>query len=157
MPAMIDNEPTLNKHTRQAFKADAISKRKAHVEARKKAQVITVSRSAEPQRQAVIFEATAYVALCDTGCTGITRTGVDVRNTITYAGHRVIAVDPRVIPLDSLVRVNLADGTTFTATAQDTGGRIHGHIVDILVSSESDAWAFGRQRITIEVLRKGNG
>jgi len=34
------------------------------------------------------FEATAYVALCDTGCTGVTATGLDVRQHITVDGRR---------------------------------------------------------------------
>src|SRR5690606_1324618 len=45
------------------------------------------------------FEATFYTAFCPTGCTGITATGIDVRNTIYYEGKRIIAVDPKVIPL----------------------------------------------------------
>jgi 3D (Asp-Asp-Asp) domain-containing protein len=98
------------------------------------------------------FESTAYIALCDTGCSGITFTGVDVRSSIYYEGDRVIAVDPAVIPLGSRVEVRLADGATFTARAIDTGGAINGHIIDLLVETEAEAWAFGRQSVELRIL-----
>jgi 3D (Asp-Asp-Asp) domain-containing protein len=97
------------------------------------------------------FEATAYVALCDTGCTGITKTGIDVRNTVIHEGKRIIAVDPAVIPLDTTVDIRLADGTTFEATAQDTGGAIRGNRLDLLVSTEGKAWDFGRQTVEVRI------
>jgi 3D (Asp-Asp-Asp) domain-containing protein len=102
----------------------------------------------------ITFEATAYVALCDTGCIGITKTGVDVRNTTTHEGKRVIAVDPSVIPLGSSVDIRLADGTTFEATAQDTGSAIRGHRLDLLVSTEDRAWQFGRQTVEVRIIEE---
>jgi 3D (Asp-Asp-Asp) domain-containing protein len=98
------------------------------------------------------FEATAFVALCDTGCIGITKTGIDVRNTTTHEGKRIIAVDPTVIPLDTAVDIRLADGTTFEATAQDTGGAIRGNRLDLLVSTEERAWQFGRQTVQLRIM-----
>jgi 3D (Asp-Asp-Asp) domain-containing protein len=98
------------------------------------------------------FEATAYVALCDTGCSGITKTGIDVRNTTTHEGKRIIAVDPSVIPLDTTVDIRLADGITFEATAQDTGGAIRGNRLDLLVSTEDKAWQFGRQTVQLRIM-----
>src|SRR5690554_6602432 len=56
------------------------------------------------------FEATFYTAFCPTGCTGITATGIDVRNTIYNEGKRIIAVDPNAIPIGSTVKVMLANG-----------------------------------------------
>jgi 3D (Asp-Asp-Asp) domain-containing protein len=100
------------------------------------------------------FEATAYVALCDTGCTGITKTGIDVRNTTTHEGKRVIAVDPSVIPLDTTVDIRLADGTTFEATAQDTGSAIQDNRLDLLVSTEDRAWQFGRQTVEVRIIEE---
>jgi 3D (Asp-Asp-Asp) domain-containing protein len=100
----------------------------------------------------ITFEATAYVALCDTGCTGITKTGVDVRNTTTHEGKRVIAVDPSVIPLGSSVEIRLVDGTIIKATAQDTGGAIRGNRLDLLVSTEDKAWQFGRQTVQLRIM-----
>jgi 3D (Asp-Asp-Asp) domain-containing protein len=100
------------------------------------------------------FEATAYVALCDTGCTGITKTGIDVRNNVKHHGKRIIAVDPSVIPLGSSVDIRLADGTTFEATAQDTGGAIRGNRLDLLVSTEDNAWQFGRQTVEVRKIEE---
>jgi 3D (Asp-Asp-Asp) domain-containing protein len=100
------------------------------------------------------FEATAYVALCDTGCIGITKTGIDVRNNVNHQGKRIIAVDPSVIPLDTTVDIRLADGTTFEATAQDTGSAIRGHRLDLLVSTEDTAWQFGRQTVEVRIIEE---
>lgn len=99
-------------------------------------------------------EATAYTAMCSEGCTGVTATGVNVSNSIFYKGYRVIAVDTSLIPLNSLVKVE-TESESFTAMAIDTGGAIHGHIIDVLVRSESNARKFGRQRATLTVLREG--
>lgn len=98
-------------------------------------------------------EATFYTAFCDTGCTGVTATGLDVSSTIhTPEGLRVIAVDPGVIPLGSTVRVTLANGDSFTAKASDTGGAIKGNRIDVLVSDEATAYKLGRQAATVEVI-----
>lgn len=136
-----------------AVKSEA--KKQVAVEKQKPTRKVTVSRSSgEKARVAVAFSMTSYIAMCDTGCTGITATGVDVRNTSTYNGHRIIAVDPTVIPLWSIVRVNTASGS-FTAIALDTGGAIKGHKIDFLVRSQSEAISNGRQAVSIEIIRKG--
>lgn len=128
---------------------------KPEVKPEPKRERIVVSRSSsEPKAAPIVFEATAYIAMCDTGCTGVTATGLDVRHTIYTEGHRIIAVDPAIIPLGSLVRVNTPSGS-FSAIAADTGGHIDGHRVDILMGSTSKAKAFGRQNVSIQILRNG--
>jgi 3D (Asp-Asp-Asp) domain-containing protein len=109
-------------------------------------------RDAESRKFTV--EATAYVAMCREGCTGRTATGVDVSNTIYYKGHRVIAVDTKLIPLNSLVKVE-TESESFTAMAIDKGGAIRGHIIDVLVSSESKAREFGRKKATLTIIKEG--
>src|SRR5690625_436797 len=53
--------------------------------------------------------ATFYTAQC-AGCSGITKTGYDVRQTVySESGRRIIAVDPSFIPLGSIVRVKLEE------------------------------------------------
>lgn len=70
---------------------------------------------------------------------GVTATGsVPVYNP---SGISTIAVDPRVIPLGSLVYV---DGYG-KAIAADTGGAIQGNIVDIYVNSYDHATSWGRR------------
>ncbi|MDG5789864.1 3D domain-containing protein [Evansella sp. AB-P1] len=90
------------------------------------------------------FKATAYTAYC-TGCSGITFTGVDLRNN---PDAKVIAVDPRVIPLGSYVEVR-GHGTFLAA---DTGGAIIGNKIDIFMPNRSDALRFGLRDVQIRVL-----
>jgi 3D (Asp-Asp-Asp) domain-containing protein len=108
----------------------------------------------QSQPEWTTFEATAYVADCD-GCSGITKTGYDVRNTVyTPEGLRVIAVDPVVIPLGSTVEIRLADGRTFKAKAIDVGGAINNYEIDILVDSYDSAVQFGRQDVELRILKE---
>ena len=87
------------------------------------------------------FEATAY-------CTfGITRTGVWVQRGI-------IAVDPSVIPLGSIIEIQ-AGPYSGLYTAMDTGAAIKGHIIDIYMPSYEEAIRFGRQKIKLKIIRKG--
>jgi 3D (Asp-Asp-Asp) domain-containing protein len=101
-------------------------------------------------------EATAYTALCPPvtingvhykGCSGITYTGLDVRDDITYHGRGIIAVDPKVIPLYSIVEI---EGYEYIAL--DTGGAIKGNKIDILMQTEQEAKDFGRRKLTIKVV-----
>src|SRR5690625_4949196 len=94
------------------------------------------SEAEEEEEIATNFEATAYVAHCDTGCTGVTATGYDVSNTIYKDGKRIIAADPSVMPLGTNVIVTTADGNSFEAVAADTGGDIVGNRIDILVNRD---------------------
>ena len=97
------------------------------------------------------FHATAYVSNC-IGCSGFTYRGLDVRNTIyTPKGNRVIAVDPNVIELGSLVKVRYGN-TQFIAKASDIGSAINQKEVDILMSSKRKAYEFGRRKVQIEIL-----
>lgn len=91
-------------------------------------------------------EATGYVAMCDTGCTGITATGIDLRN---QPHLKVIAVDPRVIPLGSKVWV---EGYGY-AIAGDTGGAIKGNKIDLHMPTTEAAWAWGRKTVKIKILK----
>jgi 3D (Asp-Asp-Asp) domain-containing protein len=107
------------------------------------------SRGITKNQRVINVISTAYIALCDTGCTGITRTGIDVRNT---PSKQIIAVDPSIIPLHSKVKVSLPNGESFYAVAEDTGGDIQGHRIDILMATHSEAVAFGRQTVTVTIL-----
>lgn len=95
------------------------------------------------------FRSTKYTANCS-GCSGYTATGVNVNNTITYQGMRIIAVDPNVIPLRSIVEVRTPSGS-FTAIALDTGGAIKGNKIDILVDSKSEAYNWGTRSVQVRI------
>jgi len=96
--------------------------------------------------------ATYYTANC-AGCTGITAAGHDVRNTIYANGYRVIATDPSVIPLGSVVQVD-TPYESFTAISADTGSAVNGSTIDILVGSESEAISKGRHGVTLTVINE---
>ena len=85
---------------------------------------------------------THYSPYCK-GCIGITKhLEYDVRKNIYYQGMRVIAVDPRIIPLGSIVEMELPTGT-IRAVALDIGGAIKGSKIDLLVISENEAYKLG--------------
>ena len=104
-----------------------------------------VSRNNAPANGKEFYvTATAYTPNCK-GCTGITATGVNVKEN---ADMKLIAVDPSVIPLGSKVWV---EGYGY-AIAADTGGAIKGKKIDVLVSSKTEAKNWGRKKVRIKVL-----
>ncbi len=86
---------------------------------------------------ALTMVATAYTAGC-AGCSGITALGY-------HAGHGVVAVDPRVIPLGTRLYI---PGYGI-AIAGDTGGAINGHRIDLGFNSLGDALLFGRRAVRV--------
>lgn len=89
-------------------------------------------------------EATAYTPYC-TGCSGISAAGINLR---ANPGLKLIAVDPRVIPMGSKVWV---EGYGY-AVAGDTGGAIKGNRIDVLVQSKGQAYNWGRKKVKIRVM-----
>lgn len=100
------------------------------------------------------YEATAYIAMCSSGCIGITASGVDVRDTIYYGEYRILAADDE-IPFYSLVKVVSENHESFVGIVLDRGGAIGEGRIDVLMGSEIDALNFGRQKVEVEVLRWG--
>jgi 3D (Asp-Asp-Asp) domain-containing protein len=105
-------------------------------------------------KRKLTIEVSAYISKCR-GCSGKTFTGYNVNNTIEYNGYRVIAADLNVIPLYSIVKIDIQD-ESFNAIVIDTGGAIKGYKADLLVNSYQDAIQFGRQKAEITILREGN-
>ncbi|MGY3188786.1 3D domain-containing protein [Lysinibacillus sp. TE18511] len=124
------------------------------VEAKRLGAQKQISHSNDANLTQLTMLATYYGPDCD-GCSGITATGIDVTRTIYANGLRVIAVDPRVISLGSIVRVEYADGTTFKAIAGDVGSAIKNNRIDILVASENEAYRLGKQTVTVTILKNG--
>jgi resuscitation-promoting factor RpfB len=85
--------------------------------------------------------ATAYTGDCS-GCSGITASG-------RPAGHGIVAVDPRVIPLGT----HLYIPGYGLAVAGDTGGAIIGDRIDLGFDSLRDALIFGRREVTVYRLK----
>lgn len=91
--------------------------------------------------QTMTMEATGY-SYTQAGLSFYTATGIDLR-----VNPKVIAVDPNVIPLNSLVEVS---GYGF-AIAGDTGGDIKGNRVDLHFNSVAECMQFGRRSVTVTV------
>ncbi len=64
------------------------------------------------------------------------------------SGFGIIAVDPKVIPLGSLLYV---EGYGY-GVAADTGGLIKGDRIDVFFYSTNDAYRWGRRKVTVYIL-----
>jgi 3D (Asp-Asp-Asp) domain-containing protein len=98
-----------------------------------------VSRGSFSRSRVLNLVATGYHAMV----TGTGRTRLGYR-----AGFGHVAVDPRVIPLRSLLYV---EGYGF-AIASDTGGAIKGRRIDLCFADRSVANRFGHRRVRVHVL-----
>ena len=122
-------------------------------------QVLTVSadeatvtaqeeQASETDEQTVVktfkVTATAFTANCR-GCSGVTSTGVNLKKN---PNAKIIAVDPKVIPLGTKVWV---EGYG-EAIAADKGGAIKGNKIDVFMSSTKKAKNWGRRTVTIKIL-----
>ena len=87
------------------------------------------------------FKATAY------SLRGRTATGVKTK-------PGVIAADPRVLPLGSVVHVR-AGQYSGVYTVHDTGRLVKGNLVDVWLPSSREARTFGRRKVKLQVLRYG--
>lgn len=124
--------------------AEIKAKSEAEAEALKKRIAQTPSRGVQAKKS-IYVTATAYTAYCD-GCSGITKTGINLRKNPNL---KVIAVDPRVIPLGTKVYV---EGYGY-AIAGDTGGAIKGNKIDLYMPTKDAAYKFGRQHgIKVDIL-----
>ena len=92
--------------------------------------------------RSISVSATAY-SRHEAGLSNFTATGIDLSQN-----SMVIAVDPSVIPLGSLVDV---PGYGI-AIAGDTGGAIIGNKIDLHMEDVGRMNAFGRQQITVTIL-----
>ena len=103
----------------------------------------TVTETPAAQGKTLVVSATAY-SRHEAGLSNFTATGIDLS-----VNPMVIAVDPSVIPLGSLVNVPVYG----IAIAGDTGGAIVGNKIDLHMENLNAALAFGRQTLTITILQ----
>ncbi|GAI25671.1 unnamed protein product [marine sediment metagenome] len=75
------------------------------------------------------------------GTNNITATGKEIK-------ERMIAVDPKVIPLRT--KIEIKDMGIFIA--EDTGGKIKGNRIDIYFESKKEAKEFGRKGVWIKII-----
>lgn len=102
------------------------------------------SRGAFGRGRVMTMQASAYdPSPASNGGSGRTKMGYRV----AY-GH--VAVDPRVIPLGTMVFV---EGYGF-AIASDIGSAIKGNRIDLCYRNRSEAMEFGRRNVRVHILRK---
>ncbi|ARF17558.1 G5 and 3D domain-containing protein [Sporosarcina ureae] len=130
--------PKVNVATAAPTKASTSTPAKAQV-------AVSRGTSSEPSGGKEFYaNASAYTAYCN-GCSGITATGINLR---ANPNMKLIAVDPRVIPLGSKVWV---EGYGY-AIAGDTGGAIKGNRIDLHMPTKEAAYSFGRRQVKIKVI-----
>lgn len=106
------------------------------------------------------FEATAYIddAASQGKWVGTTATGFSLKGK-SRTDAMCIAVDPKVIPLNSKVKLTFdGDMQQYNGiyTAYDTGGAIKGRIIDIFMgqsNSRDEMKNFGRRKVTVEIVK----
>jgi 3D (Asp-Asp-Asp) domain-containing protein/peptidoglycan hydrolase CwlO-like protein len=89
-----------------------------------------------------MMESTAY-SFAEPGMGHITATGLNL-----HVNPRVVAVDPRVIPLNTIVHV---EGYGM-AIAADTGGAIKGNIIDVHFTTVAECIAWGRRQVKVTIM-----
>ena len=95
--------------------------------------------------KALTLEATAYTDIDGDKWAGITASGRP-----TFVG--MVAVDPKVIPLGTILYVE----DYGIAIAGDTGGAIKGHDIDLFMNTRSEARSFGRRDKEVYILKDQN-
>ncbi|WP_227493778.1 SH3 domain-containing protein [Bacillus cereus] len=126
----------------------AKAKEEAKAKESTKTQEVSKNNTQSAKRELTVV-ATAYTA-------DPSENGTYGGRVLTAMGHdltgnpnmRIIAVDPKVIPLGSKVWVeNYGE-----AIAGDTGSAIKGNRIDVLMGSKSKAMNWGRQTVKVKVL-----
>lgn len=123
-----------------AASSNASSNETATASSNNETKAVTTSSSSTGDWKTV--QATGY-STQQKGLSTHTAMGIDLR-----VNPRVIAVDPRVIPLGSLVEVQGLG----VYVAGDTGGAIKGNIIDIHYSTVREALNWGRRSVKIRVI-----
>ncbi|HFK1685833.1 cell wall-binding protein EntB [Bacillus paranthracis] len=135
---------------KEEAKAREIAKAKEEAKAREALKAKEESKNnAQSAKRELTVVATAYTA-------DPSENGTYGGRVLTAVGHdltanpnmRIIAVDPKVIPLGSKVWV---EGYG-EAIAGDTGSAIKGNRIDVLMGSKSKAMNWGRQTVKVKIL-----
>jgi rare lipoprotein A len=75
--------------------------------------------------------------------------------TVPHRG--IVAADPAVLPLGSVIRVTGAGVYNGVYTVTDTGGKISGRHIDIYMRTAAEARRFGKKMVVVRVLELGAG
>lgn len=139
-----------NLESRNKYLTDTLKTYKAKEEQAKKVTP-TVSRSntTSPVKKSMTgFEVTWY------NDHGTTASGAKTADGVT------VAVDPRIIPYGTKLKIEMPNGTTYYRVAQDTGGAVKrkngGKVIDIFAAvTTAELYERGRTKgVTVHVLGK---
>jgi 3D (Asp-Asp-Asp) domain-containing protein len=75
----------------------------------------------------------------------------------TLAKPGTAAADPRVLPLGTRIHVFGAGRYSGHYTITDTGPAVKGREIDLYMASNTEAKRFGRRRVKVIVLKRGEG
>ncbi|PDZ52711.1 enterotoxin [Bacillus sp. AFS094611] len=143
-------KPKEEEKAREIAKAKEEEKAREIAKAKEEAKVKEESKNnIQSAKRELTVVATAYTA-------DPSENGTYGGRVLTAMGHdltanpnmRIIAVDPKVIPLGSKVWV---EGYG-EAIAGDTGSAIKGNRIDVLMGSKSKAMNWGRQTVKVKIL-----
>lgn len=120
-----------------------------------KARTVDTSSSSGTVKATYTMSARAYTTASngDPNCSGawgnLTASGTTVKQ------GRTIAVDPRLIPLGTKVRLTFPSGWEHlngVYVCEDTGNAIKGHKIDVYFDSYNTCIQFGKRTVKLEVL-----
>jgi 3D (Asp-Asp-Asp) domain-containing protein len=80
--------------------------------------------------------------------------GITAKGTLTHDG--IVAADPAVLPLGSVIRVSGAGPYSGTYVVTDTGSKVAGRKIDIFLPGVSEARQFGKKIVTVRIVRRGD-
>jgi len=80
--------------------------------------------------------------------------GITAKGTHTHRG--VVAADPRVLPLGSIISVSEAGLYSGVYVVTDTGSAVIGRHIDIFTPSTREAREFGRKLVTVSIVWRGD-
>jgi len=111
------------------------------------AKKTSVAPSSSRGSYKMTMNTSAYTPYC-VGCSGITASGINVKNNQTYKGYKIIAA-PRQFAIGTKMYI---PGFGH-AIVQDRGGAIVGNKLDLLVKTKSQAYSWGRKNVTVTIYR----
>ncbi|MEN2767447.1 PcsB-like coiled-coil domain-containing protein [Ornithinibacillus xuwenensis] len=144
------NLASLENEVKESIAAAAAAKAREEAQARVATESSNLSNSDSANNgelvtlaegKTITVTSTAYTSNC-TGCTGKTYTGINLKEN---PDSKVIAVDPTIIPLGSVVYV---EGYGY-AIAGDIGSAIKGYKIDVFVPTRAEALKWGVRKVKV--------
>ncbi len=106
--------------------------------------LVTAQTQHRPSRHpALRFEATAE-----------STEGITAKGTVAHQG--IVAADPAVLPLGSVIRVTGAGPYSGVYAVTDTGPKVVGRHIDIYLPNPAEAKQFGKKPVFVRILTRGD-